>query len=799
MKKNLLFLLLLIIYSLKIYSQPVNANKNPELSGHVLCNGKPVAFANVIIEGTTIGTVSNNDGFYKFKNIKPGNYIIKAGILGYESQKKKIKIKHSKNVILNFNLKEDALGLNEVVVTGDRSAKKKSESSVIVNTITPKVFSITHSVTFGDALNYSTGLRVEDNCENCGFSQVRMNGLEGPYSQILINSRPVFSGLASVYGLDLIPSNLIKKIEIVRGGGSVLYGSNAIAGTINIILKDPVTNSYEAEISSGLNGVGLPNSGRPASDNLISFNTSLVSNNYNSGFALFGFNRKRNPFDANGDGFSELPKILNTTVGARFYQRINNKSKINLDFFNINEYRRGGDRFNYPVHEALIAEAVRHELYAASADYKLFIGATDLFTSYFSGQKIVRHSYYGANQSLSDYGLTRNFAYNAGIQYKILREHFNFISGLENTGGNLNDQKLGYPDFKHAIIRNDSIISIPHTANVLIANQETNTTGLFSQIEYHTSLTTITLGARLDRYQVKDLTKADGSNDVKGLILSPRINILYSLNETIQFRVNYSRGYRAPQIFDEDLHIETSGSRQVIHQNAPGLKAETSNSFMGSIEINKQISQWFFHFMAEAFYTHLNNPFVNEFGLPDKNGVVIYTRTNSSAGAVVKGLNFEMSIIPSDHINFTSGFTQQISRYDAVQEFNTRDFFRTPNNYGFMTIDYDNDEKGIGFSATLNYTGKMLVPYFGPAISDPSKGVLRISPEFWDAGCKIRYSFSFKKTGFQLYAGIKNIFNSYQKDFDRGVDRDPAYVYGPSLPRSIYFGVKIGNLIKKLY
>jgi len=138
-----------------------------------------------------------------------------------------------------LNWIRNVLGIEEVVVTGDRNKTNRTESSTIVSILTPKLFATIQSVTLSEGLNFCPGLRMENNCQNCGFSQVRMNGMEGPYSQILINGRPIFSGLAGVYGLELIPSSMIERVEVVRGGGSALYGSNAIAGTINLIFKRP--------------------------------------------------------------------------------------------------------------------------------------------------------------------------------------------------------------------------------------------------------------------------------------------------------------------------------------------------------------------------------------------------------------------------------------------------------------------------------------------------------------------------------------------------------------------------------
>lgn len=136
----------------------------------------------------------------------------------------------------------------------------------------------------------------------------------------------------------------------------------------------------------------------------------------------------------------------------------------------------------------------------------------------------------------------------------------------------------------------------------------------------------------------------------------------------------------------------------------------------------------------------------------------------------------------------------QSSKYEEVQEFDEKNFFRTPNNYGYMTIDCQPTKK-IGVSATGNYTGKMLVPYFGLQISNPEEGELRESESFFDIGTKVRYDFQLNGTTLQLYTGIKNIFNSYQSDFDSGIDRDPGYIYGPMSPRTVYIGFKFGNFL----
>ena len=758
------------------------------LIGHVLNGSEHIPFASIVLRGTTIGTSTDETGHYRIVNIPEGTYTVAAIALGYTAAEKVVTITAGQTLELNFKMSEDAIGLDEVVITGDRNEQRRKESSVVVSTITPKIFTMTQSVVISEGLNFSPGLRMENNCQNCGFTQLRMNGMEGPYSQILINSRPIFSGLAGVYGLELIPSNMIDRVEVIRGGGSALYGSNAIAGTVNLILKDPINNSYELGLNSGLNGVGMSSSGGATPDNSVNFSATAVSSDIKTGLAVFGFVRDRKPFDANNDTFSELASIANTSIGARAFHRFGSRSKITADFFNIKEDRRGGDKHEYPMHEAGITEAVNHNITTGALTYDQFFRELDMLSVFASAQQVNRDSYYGANQSLSDYGFTHDLTYTAGAQYKLRLENMNLILGLENQGGTLKDTKLGYPDYENAEIVGNNIVSVPHTENTLVANQTQNITGTFAQVDYTYLNFKTTAGLRYDHYRISDAENQN--NNITGNVLSPRVTVMYDFNDKMQARLSYAKGYRAPQIFDEDLHIETSGSRRVIHKNSANLKQETSSSFMASIDINQSIGNANANLLIEGFYTVLNNPFANSYGAPDADGVVIYTRVNAEDGATVKGVNTELTVIPVSSLSLRAGITVQQSMFEAEQEFNERSFFRTPDSYGFFTADW-NPTKSMGISTTGTYTGSMLVPYFGVSTTE-----LRKSDSFFDLGAKLTYNIKVNGATLQLFAGAKNIFNSYQNDFDSGIDRDPGYVYGPSQPRTIYVGIRIGNRLR---
>jgi outer membrane receptor for ferrienterochelin and colicins len=790
MKKLTVLLFMTIILSGSIFAQKTKTDAI--IVGHVTSEGEHLAYITISLKGTTVGTATDETGHFQIINAPIGEYVIVASGVGYKTKEYPVVTKANSTTEIKFELEQDVLGLEGIVISADRNEKSRANAPVIINTLNQKLFSSVQANSISEGLSFCSGLRIENDCQNCGMTQLRMNGMEGAYSQVLINNRPIFSGLVGIYGLELIPSNMIERIEVVRGGGSALYGSNAIAGTINLILKDPVSNTLEAETSRSLIGLGQQNRGDYGNDQLVKFNASIVTDDKNTGLAAYGYFRNRTPFDANGDEYSELTSIENSTIGARFFHRFGYRSKLSIDFFNIKEDRRGGNKFDSPEHEADIAESVNHNITTGGITYEQFFREYDLLSVYASGQFVDRDSYYGALQSLSDYGHTEGATYIIGTQYKATFKNSNLVVGGEYLGDQLVDNKLGYPDYSNPIITDGEITGFNNIGNTLIAYQQTGTLGLFSQYDLTIGAFQFSLGGRFDNYKITDLKEdeVDGAS-----VFSPRISILAQILPKLQGRVSYSQGYRAPQIYDEDLHIETSGSRKVIHQNAPDLTQETSHSIMASLDLNGTIGSASYSFLTEGFYTRLDNPFANSYSTPDETGTVIYTRVNAEHGATVQGINLDLTLIPSDKINIQSGFTLQNSKYDEAQEFESTSFFRTPNTYGYINTDYTLFLR-YKFSVSGNYTGKMLIPYFGTQLPDGVNGELRETNPFLDMGAKFGYTTKLGGVMLEFYTGIKNIFNAYQKDFDFGVDRDPTYIYGPMSPRTIYAGIRMGNFLK---
>ena len=785
MLKKILFISVILfkISTNFLFAQKTDAN----IFGDVTCKGEHLPFVSVFIKNTTIGTATNNSGHYMLNNVPEGKHILVAKFIGYKTLEKPITVISENSIEINFELKEDLIMMEQVVVSASKNEVSRKEAPVVVSVISPKLFEATQAITLSESLNFTPGLRVENDCQNCGFTQLRINGLDGNYSQILINSRPIFSALNGVYGLEQIPTNMIERIEVVRGGGSALFGGSAIAGTVNIITKDPLNNTYQVGSNIGIIEGEIP-------DISLTFNTSLVSEENTSGIFLYGITRKRDYYDANGDDFSEISELENNSFGFRAFYRPSNLSRISLDFNKIDDFRRGGNKFDYLPHETDITEQVKHNTLGGGIVYETYTSMerSNKFSIYASAQNVDRKSYYGANQDPNAYGQTDDLSTSIGSQYhtnfdKLLYFPSLLTLGLENNFSILKDNKLGS--------NNEN--------NTIISDQNSNTIGAYAQNEWDLGFCKILLGFRFDNYNIKD--KHHNDNDINGSVINPRANLLYDINEDIQWRLSYSTGYRSPQIFDEDLHIETSGARRVIHQVDKYLKEEKSQSISSSINYEFNHDGLLFNFLAEGFYTKLNNPFTNEFSDIDEFGNIVYTRVNAKDGAKVMGVNLELNIVPSYKLNIQIGGTIQENKYESLQNWGdektslSKDILRTPKDYAYIVFNYDITRR---FKTSINgtYTGKMLVPHFGIEETTESDIVtiekLGKSPKFFDFSLKLAYDFKLSEGIFlEINGGIQNIFNSYQDDFDKGVNRDAGYVYGPMRPRTFFFGVKIGNLI----
>jgi outer membrane receptor for ferrienterochelin and colicins len=733
------------------------------ISGHTVFKDSEehAGFVSISLKGTTIGTATDASGHYKLANIPVGVHTLVASGVGIKTKELLVRIEPGNTSSFNFVLEEDVVLLDNIVVSANRNETKRREASNIVNVITPRMFENTNSVCLAQGLNFQPGLRVENNCQNCGFQQVRINGLEGPYTQILIDSRPIFSALAGVYGIEQIPANMIERVEVVRGGGSALFGSNAIAGTINIITREPLNNSLTISNNSMLIGGSK-------TDINTSLNASFVTDNNKAGVSVYGSSRQREAWDANGDGFSEIGLIDARNIGMRSFIKTSTQSKLTMEYHNLGEFRRGGNDLHLPAHMSDITEQTNHLINSGGMKWEVFSpDYTHRAQVYSSLQHIRRDSYYGAEQDPNAYGLTNDLAFVGGGQYvysmkKLLFMPADLTVGAEYSFNHLVDIQLAY----------DRDI-----------DQPINISSAFLQNEWKNKKLSLLLGARLDKH-----------NLIENPILSPRINVRYNPFERMIVRTSYAKGFRAPQAFDEDLHITAVGGDVQLIVLDPDLRPEHSDSYSASLEFNRNFGRTQGNFVVEAFYTDIDDVFHLQETGSDAQGNSILTRTNGS-GAVVKGVNLEARIVPGKKSSLQAGFTLQSSLYKEAETWSlnpnleaTREMFRSPNRYGYLTYSYA-PVKPLLVAISGIYTGPMLVQHFGPDfILDQEKR----TPNFYDVNIKASYDFKIDGSStLRLHAGVQNIFNSFQKDFDTGIERDAGYIYGPSLPRSYFAGVSL--------
>lgn len=733
------------------------------VTGHVLdaATMEHIPFASVGVKGTTIGAVSDATGHFLLKNLTVGKHLVVVSFVGYQTIEQEVEVQADKTIEVKFMLNAQLIELDQVVVTGSRNETKKRESSTIVNVVSHKLFEKTASNNVAEVLNFQSGLRVEYNCSNCGVPQLRINGLEGQYSQILLDSRPIFSSLATVYGLEQLPAGMIERVEVIRGGGSALFGSNAIGGVVNIITKEPLRNSVMLSNNTGFYQGG-------GADVNTTLNGSFVSDDLRGGVYVFGMIKNRDSYDRDSDGFSEIPEVSSETIGFRGYYKLTPGSRLTAEYHHIREYRRGGNLLDLPPHEADIAEQLQHNIDGGGLKYDFLTpDYRHRFSLYTSVQNINRKSYFGTDKNPDAYGTTKDFTLIAGGQYvykfnKLFFMPSELTVGAEYTDNMLTDIMLGY--------------------NRTIEQKSINY-GVFLQNEWKSEKLSLLIGARLDKH-----------NKVEKPIFSPRVNVRYTPIEAVGIRLSYSSGYRAPQAYEEDLHVAAVGGEVAIIEIDPNLRPEYSQSISGSVDLYHKFGTIEANLLVEGFYTNLNDVFALVEKGHDESGNLILERQNAS-GAVIKGVNLEAKVGFSPKLILDAGFTFQNSRYKEVHKWSEneeltpqRQMFRSPDQYGYATLNYL-PFKGFSASVSANYTGNMLVQHYAGYIAQDSE---TITNPFWDMGARLAYDFQFAgQLKLQLSLGVKNIFDSFQSDIDRGMLRDSKYIYGPVMPRTYFVGLKL--------
>lgn len=740
------------------------------LSGRVTLNGEPLAYATIGIPDTEHATFTDETGSFTLSHLDTTSFILEVHYVGLETTKVQITPRDFRNTI-GIHIENSTFKLKPVeVVTGTRTSRLQTNNPVLVQVLQPKTLKATQSCNLSEGLRFQPGLRVETNCQTCNYTQLRMNGLAGGYSQILVNGRPVFSPLTGLYGLEQLPTSLIERIEVVRGGGSSLYGSSAIGGTVNVITKLPDDKSLKADFTQSIIN-------QQTTEEVVNAYWSTVNAKKNAGVNIIGNQRFRKMYDHNNDNFSELPELSNTAISIGSFYKPSSNEKLEVNLTGIREYRYGGEITTKPTELSAQAEERTQRVFMATVDYQRnWVDSASLIV--YSGYQLNNRDHYTgilpddtseltAYTANPPFGTSVNNSLTTGIQYNwdIARKRGNkhvLTSGLE-------------------YIYNEVLDQIP--AYSYLIDQETHNVGLFAQSDWEVNpKLSLLSGIRFDYH-----------NLLENIVANPRISLLVKPTRMLRYRFSYGEGFRAPQAFDADMHIASAGGGISRITLAPNLEQERSRSFNASVTYDKMFKKTITGFTVNGFYTQLTNAFTLENIGEDAIGEQFEKRNGDNAD--VYGVTLEYRLNYNKQFQLESGFTLQESRFEnpvtVIDGFDPESrFMRTPNLYGFASLDFDPNKK---WDVNVNYvfTGPMLVPHFGGAPNQPTDEIIQ-SESFHSISLRIERSTNWlKNSESAVYVGLKNVLNSYQTNFDIGKNRDSGFVYGPALPRTFFVGLSV--------
>jgi outer membrane receptor for ferrienterochelin and colicins len=735
--KNLILLLCVLAHTLS-FTQTT-------MKGKITSEGQSLSGANIVLKNTKYATISDSMGVYSIENIPSGSYEVLISYTGFKSQKKNISVTDTTEITLDFDLKDSHV-LDEVVITGTLKAVSRLESPVPVEVYKPAFFKKNPTANIFEALQNVNGVRPQLNCNVCNTGDIHINGLEGPYTLVLIDGMPIVSGLSTVYGLSGIPNSLLERIEIVKGPASSLYGSEAVGGLINIITKNPKNaSSFSTDVFR--NNWGETNVDLGLKTNVGKTASLLTGINY--------FNYS-NPIDNNKDNFTDVTLQDRISVFQKWnFNRKSNKlfSMAGRFFY---EDRWGGEmqwEKKYRGGNEVYGESIYTKRWELLSAYELPVTEKMLFS--FSYTDHDQNSVYGDIPYLAKQRI--------GFGQLTLDKKINHHDILLGTA--LRYQF--YDDNTTATIHED-INWIP---------------SFFVQDEIQlTEKHKLLLGARYDY------------NSNHGSIFTPRLAYKWKINDSNILRFNAGTGFRIVNLFTEE-HAALTGSRDVIVLEE--LKPERSyNANLNHLKKFYSKNGNFIGLETTAWYTRFSNSIVPDY---DTNpNQIIYK--NLDGYAVTKGISTNVDMVFNTGLKVILGATY-MNVTKTENGFTTQQIL-TEKFSGTWAISYKLSSLFLDIDYTGNIYGPMRLPLLGNL--DPRAAY---SPT-WSIQ-NIQFTFT-KLKNFEIYTGIKNILNwtpnkgnpfiiaRANDPFDKNVKYDtngnvlatpenpyaltfdPGYVYGPN-------------------
>ena len=733
-------------------------NAQTKIKGNVSSDG--ISFDNVEVtldKSTKIKT--DIDGNYTFENVSIGSHEIVIVFEAFQTQKKRIAVKDTSEVLLNFELipeKQSKKDLDEVVVTGTLKPVSRLESAVPVEVFKPTFFKKNPTSNIFEALQNVNGVRPQLNCNVCNTGDIHINGLEGPYTLVLIDGMPIVSGLSTVYGLSGIPNSLLERIEVVKGPASSLYGSEAVGGLINIITKNP-KNAPAFSVDGFSTGWGEANLDLGVKANLGNTASVLTGINY--------FNYS-NPIDNNDDNFTDVTLQDRISVFQKWNFNRKSKKLFSMAGRYFYEDRWGGEmqwNKSYRGGSEVYGESIYTSRYEVLGAYELPVKEKILAS--FSYTNHDQNSVYGnipylAKQKIGFGQLTwdkkinrHDFLFGTAIRYQLYDD---------NTPATLKEDKTWIPS-------------------------------LFVQDEMHLAEKhSLLLGARYDY------------NNAHGNIFTPRLAYKWKVNDKSIFRFNTGTGFRVVNLFTEE-HAALTGSRDVIVLE--DLKPERSyNANLNFLKKFYLKDGSFIGVETTAWYTYFTNSILPDY---DTNpNQIIYK--NLDGFAVSKGISANIDVILGNGIKATLG-ASYLDVSKTENQIKTKQVL-TENFSGTWSISYSIPKWFLSIDYTGNLYGPMKLPLLGNL--DPRK---QYSSTY--SVQNIQFTIS-KIKNCEVYFGVKNLLNwtpnkgnpfiiarshdpfDENVQFDAngnavvtpenpyGLTFDPSYVYGPNQGIRSFIGLR---------
>tara|TARA_R110002050_G_scaffold48356_3_gene112463 strand:+ start:12222 stop:14504 length:2283 start_codon:yes stop_codon:yes gene_type:complete len=720
-----------------------------KITGTVNGNGTPIAFANILIVGTTIGTSTDENGNFRIEKNKPGSCTLIISAIGYESKSITITENNSQNILIN--LKETSEQLEEMVVTGTLKAVRRSESPVPVEVYSTTFLKKNPTANIFEALQNVNGVRPQINCNVCNTGDIHINGLEGPYTLVLIDGMPIVSGLSTVYGLSGIPNALISQIEIVKGPASSLYGSEAVGGLINIITKNSL-NAPKLAIDGFATGWGEYNLDLGAKLNIGKKTNVLVGLNY------FNFN---NTIDNNKDNFTDLTLQNRISVFQKWNLKRNNDRILSMAGRFFYEDRWGGELQWTPEFrggDSIYGESIYTRRFEVLGKYQLPIKEKMMLSLSYTDHD--QNSVYGAIAFLAQQRI--GFSQ---LTWDITKQNHDLLLGTalrynyydDNTPAtsNLGENKPDEVVIPSIFIQDEISFSKKHS---------------------------LLVGMRYDY------------DNRHGSIITPRTAYRWKITDNDIVRINLGTGFRVVNLFTEE-HAALTGSRDVII--AEELKPE--KSFNININYLKKIysaNGLFVGVDFSGFYTHFSNAIIPDYDTHPNQ--IIYDNLNGKS--VAKGISGNLDFAFPNGLQANIGATFQ--NVSNTENGITKKQILTEKYSGTWNISYPLNSINLSIDYTGNIYGPMRLPLLGE--NDPRK---ELSPTWSIQNIQFTYK------GFEnieIFGGVKNLLNwtpnrgnpfiiaRANDPFDKnvtfdtngtavatadnpyGLTFDPTYVYGPN-------------------